>query len=74
MKAFLCIAERMVELASAGPNFWRQSFAGNVFNTAWHAQALLPDDWWVEFHTVLGTDPVSEPMTGFFRVAGVACN
>ncbi len=74
MKTCLCIGECMVELSAAGTDLWRQSFAGDVFNTAWYARALLPDDWRVDFHTALGTDPISDQMIGFIRGAGIGCD
>lgn len=64
----------MVELSSAGNDLWRQSFAGDAFNTAWYARALLPNDWQVKFHTALGTDPISDQMAAFFKNAGVGCD
>lgn len=61
----------MIELSSAGPDLWRQGFAGDVFNTLWYARAHLSDAYGVQFHTGLGVDDMSARMRGFFGDHGV---
>ena len=74
VKEFLCIGECMVELSAAGPDLWRQGFAGDVLNTAWYARAALPNDWAVRFFTAVGCDPISDQMVGFIEEAGISCD
>ena len=64
------IGECMVELSGAGDDLWRSGYAGDTFNTAWYARALLPDcD--VDYVTCVGQDPVSSRMVDFMKHAGV---
>lgn len=71
MKRFLAIGECMVEMAEAG-DLWRLGYAGDTFNTAWHARRALGPDWQVGYLTALGDDPVSDGMLGFMAAAGIA--
>ncbi|MCJ8139250.1 sugar kinase [Falsirhodobacter halotolerans] len=71
MMRFVSIGECMVELTGAGEDLWRQGFAGDTFNTAWYARRALPADWTVDYHTALGTDPMSDRMVAFMAAAGV---
>ncbi|QFG37338.1 2-keto-3-deoxygluconate kinase [Paracoccus pantotrophus] len=70
-KRILSVGECMVEMSHAGDGLWRQGFAGDTLNTAWYLRALLPEDWAVDYFTVLGTDPLSEAMVRFMRDAGI---
>ncbi len=44
-----------------GPRWrrWQVGIAGDTFNTAWYARALLPAAWSVAYLTSLGSDPFS---------------
>jgi 2-dehydro-3-deoxygluconokinase len=70
-KAFLGLGECMIELSGAGKNLWRQGFAGDVFNTLWYARAALGPEWQVQFHTGVGTDPISDDLVAFAAAAGI---
>lgn len=74
MKSILGIGECMVELSPAGDGLWQQAFAGDVFNALWYARALSGADVRVDFHTALGTDPLSEQMLDFITLAGIDCS
>ena len=64
------IGECMVELSGAGDDLWRSGYAGDTFNTAWYARALLPEcD--VDYVTCVGQDPVSDRMIDFIQNAGI---
>jgi len=71
MPKFLSIGECMIELASLGGNMMRKGFAGDTFNTAWYARALLPENWSVEYFTSLGDDRASGEMLEFMASAGI---
>jgi 2-dehydro-3-deoxygluconokinase len=66
---FLSIGECMIELASLGGDRMRKGFAGDTFNTAWYAQAFLPQTWKTAYFTALGDDRASGEMAEF--IAGV---
>jgi 2-dehydro-3-deoxygluconokinase len=74
MRTFLGIGECMVELAPAGPDLFRQGFAGDVFNTLWYARRALGPDWRVEFFTGLGADRLSDGLVAFAAAAGISCD
>ena len=40
---FAAVGECMIELSDAGESLWRQGFAGDTFNAAWYARAILPE-------------------------------
>lgn len=65
MGVFLSIGEVMIELADAGGGFLKKGFAGDSFNTAYYARAILPPDWQVEYFTALGDDPASVDILNF---------
>ena len=69
----LGIGECMVELALVEPGLYRQSFAGDVFNTLWHAQRAFDarPGWRAGFLSAVGDDPVSDAMLEFFDASGV---
>lgn len=58
-KKFVAIGEAMVELAPVEGGLYRQGFAGDTFNTAWHAAQLLGPDWATGFLTRVGSDRLS---------------
>ncbi|MEI4474109.1 sugar kinase [Frigidibacter sp. MR17.24] len=72
MMRFVSVGECMLELTGTGaPNTWKSGFAGDTFNTAWYARRALPTEWSVAYHTVVGTDPLSDGMVQFIADAGV---
>ena len=68
---FLAIGECMVEMSHASAGLWRQGFAGDTLNTAWYMRGLLPNDWQVDYFTVVGNDPLSEAMLRFMADAKI---
>ncbi len=71
MGAFLAIGEVMIELADAGSGLLKKGFAGDSFNTAYYARAILPSDWQVEYFTALGDDPASADIINFMKLANI---
>lgn len=62
----------MIELSAGAGEHWRMGFAGDTFNTAWYARAILPKTRHVAYVTALGDDPFSAEMRKFIGKAGVA--
>jgi 2-dehydro-3-deoxygluconokinase len=71
MKTLLSIGECMVEMADTGQGHFAMGFAGDSFNTAWHARRALPGDWTVGYFSAVGEDPTSGRMLDFMARAGV---
>ena len=69
--AFVSIGECMIELSAGKGALWRLGFAGDTFNTAWYARAILPKGRAVAYVTALGGDPFSRRMKEFIGNAGV---
>jgi 2-dehydro-3-deoxygluconokinase len=69
--SFASIGECMIELSAGKGGLWRMGFAGDTFNTAWYARAILPKRHRVAYVTALGDDPLSADMRKFFAEAGV---
>jgi len=69
--SFASIGECMIELSGRGDDLWQMGFAGDTFNTAWYARAILPAERRVAYVTALGDDPFSERMRAFIDAAGV---
>jgi 2-dehydro-3-deoxygluconokinase len=69
--SFAAIGECMIELSGRGEDLWQMGFAGDTFNTAWYARAILPGDRRVGYVTALGDDPFSDRMRGFIAGASV---
>ena len=65
------VGECMVELTPAGGGLYRQGFAGDTFNTAWHLRRALPGDWTVSYVSALGDDATSGAMLDFMGAAGI---
>ena len=65
MTALLCIGECMVEMASTGDANFRMGFAGDSFNTAWHARKILGDHAKVNYFSAVGDDNISQRMLDF---------
>jgi 2-dehydro-3-deoxygluconokinase len=66
------IGECMIELSAEPdrPGTWRQAFAGDTFNTAWHLRRQMPD-WSVDYLTALGDDRFSVEMAGWMDRQGI---
>jgi 2-dehydro-3-deoxygluconokinase len=71
MTNVLALGECMVELAPIGQDLYRQSFAGDTFNTAWYLRRLLPAGWTVAYGSCVGTDAISDRMLAFMAAAGI---
>ena len=69
--SFASIGECMIELSARGGDLWRLGFAGDTFNAAWYARAVLPPKHRVGYVTALGDDPFSQRMAAFIGEAGV---
>jgi 2-dehydro-3-deoxygluconokinase len=69
--SFLSVGECMIELSAGAGDEWRMGFAGDTFNTAYYARAMLPAEKRVAYVTALGDDPFSERMREFFGNVGV---
>lgn len=67
----VAIGEAMVEMAPAGKGFYRQGFAGDTFNTAWHMSHLLGGEHEVAFLTRIGTDAFSRAFRKELRSDGI---
>lgn len=61
----------MVELSDAGGGLLRRGFAGDTFNMAWYARAILPAAWTVGYVSAVGDDALSAEMLAFMRQSGV---
>lgn len=61
----------MIELSGGAQSLYRQSFAGDALNTAWHAKRNLPVDVPVSFFTAVGTDTMSMRMREFLQTADI---
>jgi 2-dehydro-3-deoxygluconokinase len=68
---FASVGECMIELSGRDGDLWRMGFAGDTFNTAWYARAILPREERVAYVTALGDDPLSSRMAGFMSNAGI---
>jgi 2-dehydro-3-deoxygluconokinase len=67
----VALGECMVELAPVGGGLYRRGFAGDTYNFAWYLRRLLPGDWRVGYCTWLGTDAVSDELSGAMASAGI---
>jgi 2-dehydro-3-deoxygluconokinase len=72
--SFASIGECMIELSAREGELWRLGFAGDTFNTAWYARAILPSEQGVSYVTALGDDPFSIQMRDFIAGAGVGAD
>ncbi|NBZ89937.1 sugar kinase [Stagnihabitans tardus] len=70
MKRFVAIGECMMELSPQG-DLWQMNVAGDTFNTAWYARALLGPDWEVGYQTALGLDGFSDRVLDLMQAAGI---
>jgi 2-dehydro-3-deoxygluconokinase len=71
MGRFVSIGECMVEISGSQDLTYRRGYAGDTFNTAWYAKAVLPADWTVDYATALGDDYYSDDMVAFFSKNGI---
>ena len=68
---FAAIGECMIELSGREADLWQMGFAGDTFNEAYYARAVLPPERAVAYVTALGDDPLSHRMSAFMDAAGV---
>ena len=64
-KRFVSIGECMLEMSGGEGGMYKFGFAGDTLNTAWYANALLGNDWSVDYVTALGDDLYSGQMRDF---------
>jgi len=69
--SFAAVGECMIELSGRGGDLWRMGFAGDTFNAAWYARAVLPQDCGVAYVTAVGDDPLSQKLRAFVGESGV---
>ena len=69
--SFAAIGECMIELSAREGDLWNLGFAGDTFNAAHYARAVLPRDRRVAYVTALGDDPFSRRMSAFIAGRGV---
>lgn len=69
--SFAAIGECMIELSGRGGDLWQMGFAGDTFNAAWYARAVLPSHRGVGYVTAIGDDPFSARLRGFIAESGV---
>ncbi len=69
--SILSLGECMVELSPDGPGRFKQSFAGDTFNTAWYLRRVLADDWRVGYATCVGHDALSDAMVAFMEASRI---
>lgn len=69
--SFASIGECMIELSGREGELWRLGFAGDTFNAAWYARAVLPQESGVAYVTAIGDDPFSARMREFIGAAEV---
>lgn len=71
-KTFMAIGECMLELSGVGNGLWRQKFAGDTFNTAWHFQREASGEaWQAQYFTAIGDDHASQAMREFMQAQGI---
>jgi len=70
MKRLVAVGECMMELSPKAA-LWQMNIAGDTFNTAWYARALLGADWEVGYLTRLGSDRFSDDALAFIRDNGI---
>ena len=69
--SFASIGECMIEMSGRGGDLWRMGFAGDTFNAAYYARAVLPGAHKAAYVTALGDDPFSQRIRDFIAGAGV---
>jgi 2-dehydro-3-deoxygluconokinase len=71
-KRFIAIGECMIEFAPVEDGLYRLGYAGDTFNTAYYAAALLPPGSTTSYLSAVGDDKASAEMLAFMRMAGVS--
>ena len=67
----VCIGECMVELSPVGDQLFRQSYAGDSYNTATYLARQFSDEMSVSYLTALGTGDLSLAMIHHFQSEGI---
>ncbi|MBD1391069.1 sugar kinase [Neiella sp. HB171785] len=70
MKNVYILGECMVELSRTGDGLLKQSYAGDVYNTAVYLKRAF-DDFNVNFFTAVGEDSLSDDMVAAFAAEGI---
>ncbi|KZK88572.1 2-dehydro-3-deoxygluconokinase [Pseudovibrio sp. Ad46] len=70
-KSIACIGECMLELAPAGNDLFRQSFAGDTFNTAVYLKRQFGEELDVSYITGVGYDVYSQKMIASFETENI---
>jgi len=73
-KRFVSVGEAMIEMSGGEDRLYRLGFAGDTFNTAWYARALLPQGWAVDFVSAVGDDVYSRQMRDYIASGGIGTN
>ncbi|WP_157039131.1 sugar kinase [Pseudovibrio sp. JE062] len=73
-KSIACIGECMLELAPTTNGLFKQSFAGDTFNTAVYLARQFGDELDVSFITGVGCDTYSQKMVAAFESEGIRTN
>lgn len=68
---FVAIGEAMLEMAPVGDGLFRMGYAGDTFNTLWHAAQLLGERGRASFVTRLGTDRLSDRFAAEMQADGL---
>ena len=68
---FVAIGEAMLEMAPVGDGQFRMGYAGDTFNTLWHAAQLLGERGRAGFVTRLGTDRLSDRFAAEMETDGL---
>lgn len=71
MKRFVSLGECMIEMSGGDDGLYRRGYAGDTFNTAWYARALLAPEWQTDYVTALGDDLYSGQMLDFMAGNGI---
>ncbi len=67
----VAVGEAMIELAETGDGTYRQGFAGDAFNTAWHMAQIPGLELPVRFVTKVGTDTLSDAFVDALEASGL---
>lgn len=71
-KRFVSIGECMIEFAPVETGLYKLGYAGDTFNTAYYAAALLPAGWGTDYMSAVGDDRASADMLAFMQTSGVS--
>jgi 2-dehydro-3-deoxygluconokinase len=70
-RSILGVGEVMLEFASTGGDSYRRGYAGDSFNTCWHAARLLGPHGRAAYCTRVGTDEFSDQLVAFMASGGI---